>query len=53
MTTVEYLISVGAVAMDGLGKPCDGAPLSLKLGLNQMPKMKLFHRDIFFTTKKS
>lgn len=45
MTVVEYLISIGAVAMDGLGEPGDGPSLSLKLGLNQMSEVKVFHRD--------
>ena len=45
MAVVEYLIRIGAVAMDGLGEPGDGPSLSLKLGLNQMSKMKVLHRD--------
>ena len=45
MAVVEDLVHIGTVAMDGLGEPSDGSPLSLKLLLYHMPKVYAFHRD--------
>lgn len=48
MAVAENLVGIGAVAMDGLGEPCDGAPLCLQLGLDQMSEMNVFHCNQFW-----
>lgn len=38
---LQHLVSIGTVAMDGRGKPCDATPLLLQFPANHIADMNL------------